>query len=65
MAILHRGYAQTGDPSEGWGVQATCGQILILEIPQCIPVVEIFACLDLEIFACLDLEQTISFLDVH
>ncbi|MFZ0450711.1 MAG: hypothetical protein WAL98_15835, partial [Desulfatiglandaceae bacterium] len=30
-------------------------QILILEIPQCIPVVKIFAC--------LDLEQTISFVD--
>jgi len=32
-------------------------QILILEIPPCIPVVKIFAC--------LDLEQTISFMDGH
>ncbi len=32
-------------------------QILVLEIPQCIPVAKIFAC--------LDLEQTISFMDEH
>jgi len=51
--------AQTGDPPEGWGVQADRrGQILILEIlHQCIPVVKIIAF--------LDLAQIFSFMDGH
>jgi len=49
--------AQTGDPPEGWGVQAQRGQILILEILQGIPAVKIFAF--------LDLAQIFSFMDGH
>jgi len=49
--------AQTGDPPEGWGVQAQRGQILILKILQCIPVVKIFAF--------LDLAQIFSFMNGH